>query len=216
MPKLLFVVEDMACPGGIRVFQALDNPASFLQTCIINIYKLLYTKKSVPTNIRSITFTFRSMDGVAYTTGSRLDNDHKEIHFSTNYISNIDASRLSHEVQGVLLHELVHCFQQDGKGKCPGGLIEGIADWVRLKGGFAPPHWKRAPPSKWDDGYERTAFFLEWIEQSYGATVIRKLNECMCEEYEDELWKTLTGHSIDSLWKKYLHEYDAKATKDAE
>lgn len=55
------------------------------------------------------------------------DTNPQEIHFSTDYISNIDSSRLAHEVQGVLLHELVHCFQQNGKGKCPGGLIEGIA-----------------------------------------------------------------------------------------
>ena len=49
IPKLLFIVEDMACPGGVKVFQGLDNPAAFLQNCIINIYKLLYTKKTVPT-----------------------------------------------------------------------------------------------------------------------------------------------------------------------
>jgi hypothetical protein len=49
MPKLLFVVEDMASPGGIKTFQALTNPAEFLQECIVNIYKLLYTRKSVPT-----------------------------------------------------------------------------------------------------------------------------------------------------------------------
>jgi hypothetical protein len=49
MPKLLFVVEDMATPGGIKVFQGLTNPAQFLQKCIIDIYNLLYTRKSVPT-----------------------------------------------------------------------------------------------------------------------------------------------------------------------
>jgi hypothetical protein len=28
---------------------------------------------------------------------------------------------------GVLVHEIVHCYQYDAKGTCPGGLIEGIA-----------------------------------------------------------------------------------------
>jgi len=48
-PKLVFVVEDMATPGGVRVFRALKDPAEFLQMCINNICKLLYTKKSVRT-----------------------------------------------------------------------------------------------------------------------------------------------------------------------
>ena len=79
------------------------------------------------TSVRSVTVCFRAMDGVAYATGSRLDDDHKEIHFSTNYISNINEKRIAEEITGVLQHELVHCFQRDGKGSCPGGLVEGIA-----------------------------------------------------------------------------------------
>lgn len=67
------------------------------------------------------------MGGVAYATGSRLDDDHKEIHFSTDYISKIDEKRIADEITGVLQHELVHCFQKDGHGSCPGGLVEGIA-----------------------------------------------------------------------------------------
>lgn len=90
------------------------------------------------------------MDGVAYTTGSRLDSDHKvrsrfynllkvgsqegnnipphkEIHFSTDYIAGISPERIESEIKGVLQHELVHCFQCDGKGTCPGGLVEGMA-----------------------------------------------------------------------------------------
>lgn len=75
---------------------------------------------------------------------TELDNDHKEIHFSLGYINGISpTSRLTHEITGVLTHELVHCYQWDAKGSCPGGLIEGIADWVRLNCDLSPPHWKR-------------------------------------------------------------------------
>jgi hypothetical protein len=66
------------------------------------------------------------MQGVAYTTGSDLDDDHKEIHFSTDYIES-SASRAHDEIFGVLVHEVVHCFQYNANGTCPGGLIEGIA-----------------------------------------------------------------------------------------
>jgi len=75
---------------------------------------------------------------------TELDDDHKEIHFSLSYIDSIHpASRLTEEITGVITHELVHCYQWNACGSCPGGLIEGIADWVRLNCNLSPPHWKR-------------------------------------------------------------------------
>jgi hypothetical protein len=57
--------------------------------------------------------------------------------------------------KGVLCHELVHTLQHDAKGQCNGGLIEGIADFVRLKAGLAADHWsENAVGDKWDCGYE--------------------------------------------------------------
>jgi len=206
IPKLLFTVEDLDHPGALRVFQSLRDPKAFLQSCIIATYELLYTRESAPTNVHSVSIIFRSMDGVAHTMSSRLDNDHKEIHFSTEYIADIEPENLVEEIHGVLQHEMAHCFQNNGKGTCPGGLIEGMADYVRLQREFIPPHWTRAPGDKWDAGYESTAFFLEWIDQKFGEGHVRKLNEAMVERYEASVWSTLTGHAVESLWKNYVHE----------
>lgn len=63
------------------------------------------------------------MPGVAYTTGT---HNEKEIHFSLDYILQSKA-RAHDEIMGVLVHEVVHCFQHNARGTCPGGLIEGIA-----------------------------------------------------------------------------------------
>jgi hypothetical protein len=38
-------------------------------------------------------------------------------------------------VTGVLYHEVTHVWQWNGQGRANGGLIEGIADYVRLKAG---------------------------------------------------------------------------------
>ncbi|KAG8850408.1 hypothetical protein FRB91_009078 [Serendipita sp. 411] len=206
IPKLLLSIEDMACPGAVRFMNLQDSPA-FLQSCVVTIFELLFTSKSAPRNVRSIKLILRPMDGVAYTTGSRLDNDHKEIHFNTNYIAVISPERIVSEIKGVILHELVHCFQCSGQG-CPGGLIEGMADYVRLRGGFVPPHWKRSSDGKWDSGYERTGYFLDWVDTKYGSGTIRKLNESMEEEYHEAIWETLTGHSVDHLWKTYCKDVD--------
>lgn len=84
----------------------------------------------------------------------------------------------AYEIRGVLVHELVHCFQYNGKGSCPGGLVEGIADWVRLNANLGAPHWKRGTvPEKWDQGYERTAYFLDWLKSKFGRGTVRKINE---------------------------------------
>lgn len=63
------------------------------------------------------------MEGVAHTFGS---NTHKQIHFSLDYIK-ISARRARSEIMGVLVHEVVHCYQYNANNTCPGGLVEGIA-----------------------------------------------------------------------------------------
>lgn len=148
-----------------------------------------------PPPTRSVTLMLEDMDGVAYTKGMDLDNDHKEIHLSMGYVKGIRRAPTSaepatttaggdvagaYEIEGVLVHELVHCFQYNGKGKCPGGLVEGIADWVRLSARLGAPHWRRGTvPDRWDQGYERTAYFLDWLEGKFGRGTVRRMNEAL-------------------------------------
>jgi hypothetical protein len=96
------------------------------------------------------------------------------------------------------------------------GILPLPPDWVRLQKGLAPPHWKRTNPSgDWDGGYERTAFFLDWIEQTYGDHFVRRLNESMIDKYEPRIWEDLTGLSVEELWKVYVkaHCGDAETEK---
>jgi hypothetical protein len=145
------------------------------------------------------------MDGVAYTTGLDIDSDHKEIHFNTSYILQVPESRVKEEMLGVIVHEMVHCWQHNALGTAPGGLIEGIADWVRLKAGYAPPHWKRHSDGNWDSGYERTGYFLEWLEEEHGHDIVRKINEGLrgCTYEEDKFWNNCCGKSVRRLWDDY-------------
>ena len=145
------------------------------------------------------------MDGVAYTTGSDIDDDHKEIHFSLNYIENIASERQQQEIQGVLVHEMVHCWQWNGLGTSPGGLTEGIADFVRLKAGLSPPHWKREAGGEWDAGYQHTGYFLEWIEENFGEGSVRNINASLQNRkyVEDEFWHQLFQKNVEELWAEY-------------
>ncbi|KAL4900365.1 hypothetical protein BDW74DRAFT_162183 [Aspergillus multicolor] len=196
-------------------------------------------KPSIPPT-RSITVLLRDIGGVAYTTGKDIDNDHKEIHISLAYIQHCrtKADPLA-EIVGVLTHELVHCYQYaapratvDGKPddstpRAPGGLIEGVADFVRLKAGLSPPHWTRPTsakerPEKWDSGYQHTAYFLAWLEDvRVGRGAIGLLNDRLCRvgylgegkskegavdaegKKKGSFWTALYGAAIEELWDEY-------------
>ena len=154
---------------------------------------------------------------MAYTTGSELDDDHKEIHLNLGYIesqSKKDVQRQRDEIAGVLVHEMVHCWQWNAFGTAPGGLIEGIADFVRLRAGLSPPHWKRASDCEWDAGYERTGFFLDWVEKVYGEGSVRRINEKLrTDEYEEKkFWYSLFEKGVHELWKQYKEASEKEST----
>ncbi|KAK2796684.1 hypothetical protein FQN50_009453, partial [Emmonsiellopsis sp. PD_5] len=124
-----------------------------------------FTPTLPPTH--SVTLILRPKPGVAYTIGNPTDNNLKEIHFSLDYIANI-STHPAHEIKGVITHELVHCYQHTPSNDhttlpaAPSGLVEGIADFVRLQAGLDPPHWNRPRSSRerggrWDAGYQVTA-----------------------------------------------------------
>ncbi len=128
-PKLRLHLNDIGHEGS-SIFLSNTKGNEDLETQVQNVLNLLYTPSCHRPATRSVTFVLRPMDGVAYTTGTDLDQDHKEIHFNLNYIQQSKSSPIRDEILGVVCHELVHCFQWNAHGTCPGGLIEGVADWV--------------------------------------------------------------------------------------
>jgi hypothetical protein len=220
-PLLRLELRDLSSAGS-RAFLRLVHASIALQDAVDNVLRFLYKDmhvSSIPPT-RSVTLVIRDMDGVAYTTGLDLDQDHKEIHLNTKYIEFVPESRQKEEILGVMVHEMVHCWQHSGFGTAPQGLVEGVADWVRLKAGFAPPHWKRHVDCDWDAGYERTGYFLEWLEKEHGADVVRRINEAMreCEYDEDKLWPGCCKKGIKELWadyKKSVGDEDEKESPDA-
>lgn len=156
------------------------------------------------------------MGGVAYTAGLPIDNLHKEIHLSLDHLQRFEKEplRCRNEIIGVVTHEMVHAFQYDCQGSAPGGLIEGIADFVRLRSGLAPPHWKSPKEEigeNWDSGYQKTAYFLDWLDSTYGKGTIVRMNQTMkdCKYEETKFWPDIFGEgcSVDSLWKSYRDSF---------
>ena len=75
---------------------------------------------------------------------------------------------------------------------------------MRLRAGYAPPHWVEGRGETWDAGYEATGYFLDWLEERYGYGVVKELNEVMKDRpYDEKMFKELTGRKISKLWKLY-------------
>jgi len=205
IPNFVLRVDDLNHEGATIFLDNFHRDA--LQTAVEASYKWLYTPLTAPTQVNKIILILRCFDGVAYTCGTHTD---KEIHLSLDYVAR-SVSRARDEILGVLVHEVVHCYQYNAKDTCPGGLIEGIADFVRLRAGYAPPHWKVSGGDKWDAGYATTAYFLDWIEERCGTGTIRKLNGHMKDStYDVEIFVTITGEPVDTLWELYCKHLEQR------
>lgn len=190
-------------PGGQRfnnelgvenMRKVLSDAASFIQ----GQFSL-----STPKDIATATLTLESFDGVANTVGS-------EIHLSADYIAGqpADTAALVREITGVLYHESTHVWQNIngdyGSDQFFRGVIEGIADWIRLKSGFPSAGWQpRARGGNWYDGYTTTAYFLDWIDSTQKPNFVNELNQKMADPWSNDFFLQLVGRGVDELWQDY-------------
>ncbi|KAK7824359.1 hypothetical protein CFP56_034549 [Quercus suber] len=134
-----YVVTNTAgnTPGGVRFNNEIGSEYS--KQTLISATNFIWSlfqqnnaadRKKVP----KVSLFVDDRDGVAFASNN-------EIHVSARYINGYSGN-VKTEITGVLYHESTHIWQWNGNGQStPGGLIEGIADYVRLKAGYAPSHW---------------------------------------------------------------------------
>ena len=113
-PKLRLHLDNLGHEGS-SIFLSNIKGNEDIEAQVQNVLNLLYTPDCIRPGTRSVTIVLRPMEGVAYTTGSNLDSDHKEMHFNLKYIHGIKRSHRD-EILGVICHELVHCFQWAAEG----------------------------------------------------------------------------------------------------
>ncbi|KAJ6345785.1 hypothetical protein OIU78_008445 [Salix suchowensis] len=150
-------------------------------------------------DIQTVNLFIDVMGGVAYAVNN-------EIHVSDSYIGGYSGD-VKKEITGVLYHEMAHIWQWNGNGQAPGELIEGIADFVRLKANYAPSHWVQpGQGDKWDQGYDVTARFLDYCNGLRNGFVA-ELNKKMRTGYSAQYFVDLLGKTVDQLWVDYKARY---------
>jgi hypothetical protein len=88
----------------------------------------------------------------------------------------------------------------------------GIADFVRLRAGLAPKHWKPSKQGNWDSGYETTAYFLDYVDKQIYPGFVACINEwlgqrCLTDEPYDEIRmfnEVMPGWDWNTLWSMYV------------
>ncbi|XP_021290624.1 uncharacterized protein LOC110421357 [Herrania umbratica] len=132
-----------------------------------------------------------------------------EIQVSDKHIEAFSGDQLKPEFNGVLYHEMTHVWQWNGNGQQDetlGGLIEGIADFVRLKANYVPAGWAQpGQGDKWYDGYSVTARFLDYCE-GLRPGFVAELNRKMRDGYSTDFFSQLLGKTVDQLWSDYKNQ----------
>ncbi|TVT97895.1 hypothetical protein EJB05_56821, partial [Eragrostis curvula] len=149
--------------------------------------------------VDAVTLIVEDIGGVAFT---RDD----VVHVSAQRVG-VYSGDVRTEVTGVLYHETTHVWQWDGQGQANRGLIEGIADFVRLKAGYASWRWVQpGQGDRWDHGYDVTARFLEYCDYLMPGFV-SLLNAKMTDGYSDDFFAQILGKDVEQLWRDYKAKY---------
>ncbi|KAL5707122.1 hypothetical protein ACHQM5_025209 [Ranunculus cassubicifolius] len=203
---VLYGVEEQApwTPGGIRfekevgpwcAMEELEKASKF----IWNTFKQDETQRKYE---YEVVLHVKIMDGISQT----KDN---MIYLNTGYIENF-LGNVKIETVGIIYHETTHVWQWNGNGNAPSGLLNGIADYVRLKANLAPLTWsEKGSGNRWDEGYAVTAYFLDYCNDLKDGFVA-SLNRMMKHDYNDEFFARLLGKTVDQLWKDYKEKYGTK------
>jgi hypothetical protein len=154
---------------------------------------------------RRFTIIFhKDMPGVANAGGARI-----------NCAGPWFMKNLEGEAVGAVVHEMVHIVQQyrrlpgraNNANRNPGWLVEGLADYIRWM--LYEPEGKRRrinpERAKYTDSYHVTGAFLDYVVRTHDKEFVKKLNAAMRHgKYTPELWKELTGKTVEELWEEYV------------
>lgn len=201
LPLKISAQEVIRKDGYTLTFQS--NYAAFtpaLKQRLIETFFEVYPKlaKEYNTNAsREVKFMVdTACKGVAATGGGRVV-------FSPLYMQNHP------EDIDVVTHEVMHIVQNYGNSRGPGWLTEGIADYARYKFGVNNTKAKWAlteykAGKSYTNSYRTTARFLNWLETSGHAGIVKTLDaQLRGHTYTEQTWKDVTGKTLDELWADY-------------
>lgn len=165
------------------------------------IWKNFHYTNKYNKNVPKITLFIDNYKGVAF-------ENNNEIHISSNYISSYQGN-LTREFNGLLYSEMALIWQWDTKERytSSGWMVQGIADYVRLRAGYWHHTWaKPGQGGRWDESADVTARFLDYCND-VRHDFVAKINQLMAGGYKDDYFVRLFKKPIHQVWKEYKAAY---------
>jgi hypothetical protein len=200
--EITFTVRDPAL--GARYPSYLPDMKTLFQIAARNSCAMLYKSPSeVPKYAKKVQLV------VEDNRGNRADAfaDHSDTQSTVTFNAAVFPATGPNVMTLVRLfyHEGTHTTQWDfHRSGFKFTFNEGIADYVLFT------MWERrsgTPGGNWMDGYDITAYFLRWIERRQ-PDFVYKLNMSAAgnKGWTPDVFRTLTGRSVDALWEEYLRD----------
>ncbi|MDR1273505.1 MAG: basic secretory family protein, partial [Odoribacteraceae bacterium] len=203
--------------GGKRYARFVADPQNYYTSLARQVLSTLYFSPSdTIKEVSELKFIVRDYDGAA---GKSGHGTAVQIDISSRWLGNLtgDLSRVRHEFEGVLLHELTHAYQLEPRGiegYAEGNefwaYIEGCADAVRYLTGYLSdadylPDLNR---QKYLAGYSITGFFLAWLTKTKNPDFLRLFNRSTLHvipwSFQGGVRYALGPQAdIDQLWIEY-------------
>ncbi|KAG6406619.1 hypothetical protein SASPL_134225 [Salvia splendens] len=202
--KIIVTNNSTTTPGGIRFDREIGVAFTIATEQSINQFIWKLFRQNTPADRKDVP--------VLNVVVKRLDDDTlaetggDNIYVNDNGIMSFGDARF--DFTALMYHETTHIFQWSGRGTAPGGLTEGIADYVVMKSKYfvSEGYTKPGEGGRWDEGYGVTARFLEYCDGlREGFTV--DLNNKMREVYKDEYFLEMLGKPLDQVWNEYKAKY---------
>ena len=196
--------NDEAEGDGAMFDQVIPDPIATMREIACRVCTILYRDPSeVTKRPDAIRLRIYDFDGVANAGGG-------VINLSSRHVANYeDPDDARFEYIGVLLHETAHLYQFDDGG---GGLVEGMADFVRIRAGHHRLD-RRDPGGAWTDAYTTSGFFFSWLAGPGGLQPDGRvpadpdigwaINQQMKDNWTTDVFVDRLDTDVDTLWTEY-------------
>ncbi|KAL8541502.1 hypothetical protein ACS0TY_002680 [Phlomoides rotata] len=196
-------------PGGERFNTEIGIPFTLKTAEKINAFIWKLFKQDTAAKRRKLPVL--NINITILTDGAWGETGFDTVYIDTGAIqNNFPAGREAgrYEFTSLLYHEMTHIFQWHGNGTAPGGLSEGVAEYVKIKSKYYHPegYTKPGEGSKWDEGYGVTARFLEYCD-SLRPDFTPDFNNKMRYVYKEEYFQDFLGKTVDQIWNEYKAKY---------
>jgi hypothetical protein len=200
-------------PGAALFARAVPRPKELVEEVGRAVCRILYRRASEVRVVRHLTLILRDDPTAGREKGDGRGN--VTVMLSTRHLLEFadQGGDVANEITGSLHHEMTHVFQNDDRAPGEGtyanlvNVLEGVADFVRIRAGYLPPSPLAEKRGSWDDEpYAKPAFFLLWVDDAH-PDFLRRMNRGLLAG-DGVAWtpaaiEPLAGETVDALWAEY-------------